>query len=150
MYAPNLPVIETEISEWNRLLATVPFEFGGDPQKIFEYVEKINTFSPQEKGEDLGRCVLIMAETHNRKADMHSMSQVLEISTEATCRAISHVLYLKSMHQSEFLNGNNHGEVLTSNLIDGSIKIREQCETDAETIKLGIKMVEYIAAEILD
>ena len=56
----------------------------------------------------------------------------------------------KEHAQLEFLNGNNHGEVLTSNLIDGSIKIREQCETDAETIKLGIKMVEYIAAEILD
>ena len=38
MYAPNLPVIETEISEWNRLLATVSFEVGGDPQKIFEHI----------------------------------------------------------------------------------------------------------------
>lgn len=150
MYAPHLPISEAEVSQWSSLLSVKPYDVGDDIQRIYEYTKNIAGYSNQEKGEDLGRCVLIMGELQGRQTGLGLYESVNIISAEANSRAIAHVLYLRAVHNLDFINGNGDGGVLTSNLIDAAVAIREQYADNPEVLDLGIKMVEYISRQILD
>lgn len=150
MFAPYLPITDQDVSQWKSLLSVKPFVIGDDVNRMYEYVNVIARYSNMEKGEDLGICTLIMAELQGRQADLRLSVDVEEISAEANNRAIAHVLYLRAFHKLEFINGNDDGGILTSNLIDAAVNIRSQFQTAPELVDLGVKMVEYIAQRVLD
>ena len=144
------PITEPELSTLQKLLNAKPFLINNDINRVVEYVNQIDRYANEEKGEDLGRCVVIMSQIQGRQVDPTIFQDINDLSAEANNRAIAHVLYLRHVHGLDFINGNEDLQVLQSNLIDGAVEILQGTSEELSILDAGIKMVEYIAANILD
>lgn len=144
------PITEPELSTLQKLLNAKPFLINNDINRVVEYVNQIDSYANEEKGEDLGRCVVIMSQIQGRQVDPTIFQDINDLSAEANNRAIAHVLYLRHVHGLDFINGNEDLQVLQSNLIDGAVEILQGTSEELSVLDAGIKMVEYIAANILD
>ena len=141
---------EPELSGLQELLNVKPFLIRNDINRVLEYVSQIDSYANEEKGEDLGRCVLIISQIQGRQADPTIFQEINDLSAEANNRAIAHVLYLRHVHGLDFINGNEDLQVLQSNLVNGAVGILHGTSEELTFLDAGVKMVEYIAANILD